>query len=369
MSATAAYRDVGRAPTSATVANPGTSSAGANAGEPDLSVIVVTHNRAELALATLGSAHAAAGGVEVEWLVVDSGSSDGTPAAIEAAHPGVRVLREGNIGFAAANNRALALARGRYVLLLNPDVTTASGTFAELLAHLDRHPEIGMASVVQNSPDGSLQYSIRRFPSAWLALGEALGVARWRLLRGWREEDPREGRYRASQSADWLVGAFLIARGEAVQAVGGLDERFFLYSEEIDWCYRFKRAGWDVRHLPTMTVTHHTGEERPADLMAQLSYAKVLFARKHYSPARALAIQAAHALRHALRAAVGALPPARKRWAGRAAAERRALAVLLGRAAPPFGAGAGASRAGAAAEVLQSGVGAQASRAGAERTG
>jgi GT2 family glycosyltransferase len=308
----------------------------ADRGTPDLSVIVVTHNRADLALETLDSARAAAGGLEVEWLVVDSGSRDGTPDAIEAAHADVRVLREGNIGFAAANNRALELARGRYVLLLNPDVITESGTFAELIAQLDAHPEIGVASVIQSAPDGSLQYSIRRYPSAWLALGEALGVARWRPLRLWREEDPRGGRYDASQSVDWLVGAFMIARREAVQAVGGLDERFFLYSEEIDWCYRFKLAGWDVRHLPTMTVTHHTGEERPADLMAQLSYAKVLFARKHYSPVRAAAIQAAHALRHALRAGVGALPPVRVRWAERAAAERRALAVLLGRTAPPF---------------------------------
>jgi GT2 family glycosyltransferase len=325
---------------------------------PDLSVIVVTHNRADLALATLSSAQAAVGEIDVEWLVVDSGSSDGTPEAIEAAHPDVRVLRDGNVGFAAANNRGLALARGRYVLLLNPDVTTAAGTFEELVAQLDRQPEIGMASVIQRAPDGSLQYSIRRFPSVWLALGEALGVARWRLLRSWREEDPRPQRYRAARSADWLVGAFLIARGEAVRAVGGLDERFFLYSEEIDWCYRFKLAGWDVRHLPVMTVTHHTGEERPADLMAQLSYAKVLFARKHYSPVRAWAIQASHALRHALRAAFGALPPARARWAERAAAERRALSVLLGRAAPPFGPGPGVSPG--------VGVGAHASPSGSE---
>ncbi len=254
---------------------------------PDLSVIVVTHNRPELALMTLRSALAAIRELTVEWILIDSGSSDGTPQAIEDAYPDMRVQREPNIGFAAANNLGLARARGRYVLLLNPDVETTDGSYDELVATLDAQPEIGVASVVQKAPDGSLQYSIRRFPSAWLSLGEALGAARLGPLRGWREEESNAARYRQESSVDWLVGAFLIARAEAGAQVGGLDERFFLYSEETDWCYRFHQAGWKVVHLPTMSVTHHTGHAPGADLSAQLSYAKILFARKHYGePAR-----------------------------------------------------------------------------------
>jgi hypothetical protein len=125
-----------------------------------------------------------------------------------------------------------------------------------------------------------------------------------------------------------------------------------------------------------MTVTHHTGEERPANLMAQLSYAKILFARKHYSAPRARAIQAAHALRHALRAAVGAVPPVRRRWTGRVAAERHALAVVLGRTPPPFGSGSGAGAepgagagSGAGAEVLPPGAGSEGLRSGVEGAG
>ncbi len=303
----------------------------------DLSVIVVTHNRAELALMTLRSAYAAVRELDVEWLVIDSGSADGTPEQIEAALPYVRVLREANIGFAAANNRGLEHVRGRYVLLLNPDVEIDAGTFDELVATLDAKPEIGVASVVQNAPDGTLQYSIRRFPSAWLALGEALAAARWTPLRRWREEQPRPALYRSQAAADWLVGAFLIARAEALAQVGPLDERFFLYSEETDWCFRFHRAGWVVAHLPTMAVTHHSGHAPGPDLSAQQSYAKILFARKHYGRASSAAIQAALALRHALRAGLatgaGLLRP---RWAARAAVERRALAVVLGVSAPPF---------------------------------
>jgi GT2 family glycosyltransferase len=309
-----------------------------SANRPDLSVIVVTHNRMELALRTLHSARDAVRDLDVQWIVVDSGSGDGTPEAIESAFADVQVLRERNIGFAAANNHGLPYASGRYVLLLNPDVETAEGTFDELVAALDARPEIGVASVLQNAPDGRLQYSIRHFPSPLLALGEAIGAAGWTPLRRWREEEPRTALYRGEVSVDWLVGAFLIARAQALEDVGPLDERFFLYSEEIDWCYRFHLAGWRVAHLPVMAVTHHTGHAPRPDLCAQLSYAKILFARKHYAPWRSAAIRAGLALRHALRAvgagAVGSMR--RPQWAARAVAERHALAVVLGIAEPPF---------------------------------
>ncbi len=280
---------------------------------PELTVIVVTHGRTELALATLASARAAAAGVATQWLVVDCGSTDGTPEAVERRFPDVLVLRRANVGFAAANNVALPLARGRYVLLLNPDVEVASGTFAELLAALDARPRVGVASVIQRGAGGELQYSIRRYPSPLRALGEALALP-W----GRGEEERTLARYREECSADWLVGAFLIARAEVVAQIGGLDERFFLYSEETDWCYRARAAGWDVRHLPQMTVTHHNTPTARPELVAQLSYAKVLFARKHYAWARAAAIRAALALRHGMRA------------------QPRALAVVTGLAPPPF---------------------------------
>ena len=246
-------------------------------------------------------------------------------------------MRERNIGFAAANNRGLAHALGRYVLLLNPDIEIAAGTFAELIETLDRRPNVGVASVVQNAPDGSLQHSIRRFPSPWLTFGYAIAAPHWTPLRNWREEEVDGDAYQTEVSADWLVGAFLLARAEAIAEVGDLDERFFLYSEETDWCYRFHQAGWQVVHLPTMTVIHHTSPTYAPDLNAQLSYAKILFARKHYARARVWLIRAELALRHALRAIpatiAGLLKPTA---AGRAAAERRALAVVLGLAQPPF---------------------------------
>jgi GT2 family glycosyltransferase len=305
---------------------------------PDLSVIVVTHNGREMALTTLRSAHAAVGEASVEWLVVDAGSTDGTPDAIEGEFEQMRVFRRGNRGFAASNNVALDQAQGRYVLLLNPDVEIRSGTFDELVAAMDARSELGLASVVQRGTDGELQPSIRRFPSPLRSLGESLFAAYWPIFRGAQELETRPAQYEREGSAEWLVGAFLIARREAMQAVGPMDERFFLYSEEIDWCYRFWQAGWPVAHLPVMTITHHSGGRSRGDLMAQLSHSRLLFAAKHYGPARRVGIRAALALGHLVRIAVfGVAALIRPAQLERVRAERAGLRVILGLSAPPLG--------------------------------
>jgi N-acetylglucosaminyl-diphospho-decaprenol L-rhamnosyltransferase len=305
---------------------------------PDLSVIVVTHNGCEMALTTLRSALASTGTASVEWLVVDAGSTDGTPDAIEREFSQVRVCRSDNRGFAASNNVALGEARGRYMLLLNPDVEIRSGTFGELVAAMDARPELGLASVVLRGTEGELQASIRRFPSPLRSLGEALFSAHWPVFRRLQQADTRATRYERAGSAQWLVGAFLIARREAVQAVGPMDERFFLYSEEIDWCYRFWQAGWPVAHLPVMVVTHHSGERKNGDLMPQLSHSRLLFAGKHYGVARRAGIRAALALGHTIRIGVfGVAAIVRPAQLERVRAEWASLRVILGLSAPPMG--------------------------------
>jgi GT2 family glycosyltransferase len=305
---------------------------------PDLSVIVVTHNGCEMALTTMRSALAAAGEASVEWLVVDAGSTDGTPDAIEQEFRQVRVFRRDNRGFAASNNVALAEARGRYVLLLNPDVEIRSGTLGGLVAAMDARPELGLASVVLRGNDGALQPTIRRFPSPLKSLGEALFSAHWPIFRTLQQADTRAARYVHEGNAEWLVGAFLIARHEATQAVGPMDERFFLYSEEIDWCYRFWQAGWPVAHLPVMVVTHHSGDRKNGDLMPQLSHSRLLFAAKHYGMARRTGIRAALALGHAIRIVVfGVAAVVRPAKLERLRAEWASLRVILGLSAPPLG--------------------------------
>jgi GT2 family glycosyltransferase len=310
------------------------------AARPDLSVVIVTHGGREMALRTLRSGLASSGPIESEWIVVDSGSTDGTPDAIEAEFGSeVTVIRAPNRGFAAGNNVGIARARGRYVLLLNPDVEVLRGTFAELLEALDARPEVGIASVVQRGSDGTLQFSMRRFPSVARDLGESLFASRRPFLRSLQEIDDEPRHYEVEASPDWACGAFLCARAETVAQVGPMDERFFLYSEEIDWCLRARKAGWDVRHLPTMEVTHHAGRRDRGDLMAQLAYSRSLFARKHHDRFGALGIRAALALGAVLRiTAKLPLTPFSAAARERTGAEAKALRVLLGLAGPPLAA-------------------------------
>ena len=305
---------------------------------PDLSIVIVTFNGREKALDTLRSAHDRLGAISAEWLVVDNGSSDGTGDAIEAAYPDVEVFRERNRGFAAGNNVALPHTTGRYVLLLNPDVEIAEGSLADLVAAMDARPRVGVASVRQRATDGTLLASIRRFPTPARGFGEALGAGGVAWLARFQELDTDFGRYAQERSADWLVGAFLIARREAIAEVGPLDERFFLYAEETDWCRRFRLHGWDVRHLPHMTITHHEGDNKRPEMVAQLGHSRRRYAYKHFAWPRAAALHASLALGHLLRVAVfaplAALRPQHRR---RARAEALGLAVVCG-APPPYGA-------------------------------
>jgi GT2 family glycosyltransferase len=226
------------------------------------------------------------------------------------------------------------------MLLLTPDVEIRSGELGELLEAMDVRPEVGVASVIHRSPDGTLQPSIRRFPSPLRSLGEALFAAHWPLQTKLQELETRPLRYAHEGRADWVVGAFLLARREAVRDVGPMDERFFLYSEEIDWCYRFWAAGWPVAHIPALTITHHAGGRDRSDLMAQLSHSRLLFAQKHYGRASCAGIRAALALGHMIRIAVfGIASLARRDLIERVRAEAAGLRVILGLAGPPLGVG------------------------------
>jgi GT2 family glycosyltransferase len=146
--------------------------------------------------------------------------------------------------------------------------------------------------------------------------------------------------YRVDRSAEWLVGAFLIARSAAIQEVGLLDEDFFMYSEEKDWCRRFHAAGWDVRHLPVMSIIHHTGRSSRPDLIAQRTSSKLLYASKHIGRLRRTVLRAALVINHVFRFPIfAALATLSTRHRTRMAAEGRALLVALGVQPPPFAPG------------------------------
>jgi GT2 family glycosyltransferase len=296
----------------------------------DLAVIVVSANDARWLDACLSSVYAHAGQLELEVFVVANGCTDGTGELVRSRFPRAHVLESPNLGFAHGNNRALELTRARYALLLNPDTEILSGTLADLLAELDAQPCVGIAGVRQVDAEGALLPTIRRFPSAARALGEALGSERWPLHPAWSGERVLDlAAYESEGDCDWVVGSFLLARREALLGAGLLDERFFLYCEEPDLCLRVVRAGWRVRHLPRMTVRHHAGKGgvRPR-MLAQETFARRQYARKHFGPAHRGLYLGALGVRHALRAALA--------WESTGTASLRALQTLGPRPRAPF---------------------------------
>lgn len=302
----------------------------------DLAIIIVSTNEAGWLEACLRTISASVGAAAVEVVVVDNESSDATRSVVESQFPWVRLVSSSNRGFSHANNRGAATCNARYILFLNPDTEIVSGTFAEMVAAMDARPEVGLAGVRQLTSDGSLWPTIRYFPSIPRAVGEALASEKWPLRPGWcgeRELDME--RYEQEHPCDWTSGSFLLVRQEALMSAGMLDERFFIYSEETDLCLRIKNAGWEVRHLPTMTIIHHAGKGgiRPK-MVAQDAYTRRQYAQKHFQqPQRGLFLAAVFA-RHAIRAIA---PGAGEHARTRRAAARRAIKALCGFEQPPFG--------------------------------
>lgn len=190
--------------------------------------------------------------------MVDNASVDGTPAMLTEDFPDVHVVanRE-NLGYSRAVNQAIRAATGRYVLILNPDIEVIPGAIDELARHLDAHPDTGIAGGKLLNPDGSLQYSCRTFYTLFTLLHRRTpigrlfpnsSVVRDHLMLDWDHESVRE--------VDWMLGACLMVRNEAIRDVGLMDERFFMYFEDVDWCYRMKQHGWKVVYVPGARMKH-----------------------------------------------------------------------------------------------------------------
>ena len=224
----------------------------------DLAVIVVSYNSADWLPACLESVIAHGEGLKLDLVVVDSGSTDETAELVTSKFPTARLVQCENHGFGHANNRGLMTTDARYLLFLNPDTEVRDGTFVELLSAMDRRPGVGAAGVRQLTPDGEVFPTIRRFPSVRRSFFEAVGSERLPLRSsslGERELDL--SLYDQEIPCDWTSGSFLLARREALDSAGLFDERFFLYSEETDLCFRIKQAGWEIVHLPFFTIVHH----------------------------------------------------------------------------------------------------------------
>jgi GT2 family glycosyltransferase len=228
----------------------------------DLEVAIVSHGAEALlrnCLRSLREHPPQAGAMRVT--VVDSGSPDGTPDMVAREFPEVRLLRHGNIGFSAANNLVLRESEAEAVLLLNPDTELYAGTLDAALARLRSEPRIGMVGVKLVLESGELDHACKRsFPTPLAALAHFTGLGRTAGAPGALSQ------YRATElgddepgEVDAVNGAFMLCRGEAVQDVGLLDEGYWLYMEDLDWCHRFWDAGWKVFYEPAGVALHVKG--------------------------------------------------------------------------------------------------------------
>jgi N-acetylglucosaminyl-diphospho-decaprenol L-rhamnosyltransferase len=233
-----------------------------NSEAPTLEVAIVSHGAEALlrrCLRSLREHPPAGGGMRVT--VVDSGSPDGTPEMVAAEFPEVRLERRGNIGFSAANNLVLRQAEAEAVLLLNPDTEVYAGTLDAALARLRSEPRIGMVGVKLVTESGELDHACKRsFPTPLAALAHFTGVGRG------ESAGAALSQYRATHlgddepgEIDAVNGAFMLCRTEAVRAVGLLDEGYWLYMEDLDWCHRFWDAGWAVFYEPAGVALHVKG--------------------------------------------------------------------------------------------------------------
>jgi GT2 family glycosyltransferase len=246
---------------------------------PDLSVVIVNWNVRELlerclhSILDAGHAEEGRGGVwrlafdgvpacTVEVIVVDSASSDGSVEMVRRVFPDVSLYAsEENLGYTGGNNAGIGASRGRYVLILNPDTEVIGAALPAMVAYLDEHPEVGVLGPQLLWPDGTVQSSRRRFPTLGTALVEST------FLQKWFPKHPVLKRYYVLDRPDdavsevgWVSGACLMVRRTAIDEVGVLDDRYFMYSEEMDWQKRMQGVRWRVVYWPEAQVMHYEGK-------------------------------------------------------------------------------------------------------------
>ncbi len=223
-----------------------------------LSIVILNYRSAGLTRQCVRGIYNCQPQLEFEVIAVDNNSHDGCCQWLGTTYPKVRCIAlQQNRGFAAGNNAGMREAGGEYVLILNPDITILPGQLEALVAFMDEHPKVGLAGPRLVNPDGSLQYSTYKFPSLWLPifrrtiLGGLPGV-KSRL----RQYQMMDWDHLVSRPVDWMLGACLIARRAAVNEVGLMDERYFLYVEDTDWCRRFWDKGWQVWYVAGVELVH-----------------------------------------------------------------------------------------------------------------
>lgn len=253
--------------------------------QPDLSIIIVSWNVRELLANCLRSVFGQAG-LALQVIVVDSASSDGSPERVAEQFPQVElVVCQENVGFPRGNNLGMERANGRFILLLNPDTVVHGDALAKMVSYLEESPTVGVVGPQLLNDDGSVQSSRRRFPTLWTALFESTWLQPYAPKAVLDHYYARDVEDRETAVVQWLMGACLMIRQDVVAQVGGLDEAYFMYSEELDYCRRIHQAGWQVVYYPEAQVTHLSGkssEQAVTQRHINFNRAKLRYFRKYH---------------------------------------------------------------------------------------
>jgi GT2 family glycosyltransferase len=254
-----------------------------------VSIIIVNYNTKKLLRGCLESVHAGANGTPFDIQVADNNSHDGSVAMLKAEFPRVKVVENrSNVGFSKANNHLIAQTNADYVLLLNPDTLVIGDAIERVLKYMEEHREVGICGCRVLNADGTLQLACRRsIPTPKVAFYRLSGLSR--LFPGNRTlgkynltyEDPEK-----THEVDAVSGAFLMIRRRTIEDIGLLDEQFFMYGEELDWCLRAKQAGWSVVYYPEAEIIHYKGESTKYNCRKaafEFYRAMYLFHRKHFA--------------------------------------------------------------------------------------
>lgn len=225
----------------------------------ELSIVILVYRSGGLLRHCLKGLRAAPPSHEYEVIVVDNNSQDGTVAMLRSDFPEVRAIASPvNGGFAAGNNLGLLAARGRAILILNPDLVVFPGALDQLLTCLAAHPEAAAVAPQLANPDGTTQLSCARFPDGWIPILRRTPLGKLRFAQSHLKQYLlTDWDHATTRPVDWALGACLLVRAEAIERVGLLDERYFLYFEDVDWCRRFWEAGEAVYYHPAVRLTHY----------------------------------------------------------------------------------------------------------------
>lgn len=255
----------------------------------DLSIIIVNYNVKAFLLNLLSSLEMALKDYKSEIIVVDNASEDGSVEAVRKKYPKVNLIASNeNLGFGKANNLALKKAKGKYIVLINPDTIVKENSFSNLIKFFEETPEAGIAGCKVLNPDGSLQLACRRsFPGPWTSFTKVSGLSRLfpknkifaRYNLTYLDED-------STYEVDAISGAFMMLRKEVYEKVGGFDEQFFMYGEDLDLCYRIQKSGYKVYYVHTTEIIHYKGESTRRSNLDETKVfygAMTLFVKKHFS--------------------------------------------------------------------------------------